>query len=722
MNRKRTRERKRKRTPDEPEYVRDGGLISYAGDDSELKKPAIRIGVLLILFFFAITVYAISLFKLPAASDDPGGSSELGLYENVYKVYAVRGEIYDRNGKPLVVNEYEYSLIFDYGRMAPTYREENANIVECFRLIDRFGRRSEIETYYYPLIGSYPSYSFDTVLLGRETILSVKQRICRELEISADASAEELVAALSKKYSLTDKKGNALFSDSEMTDLIRIRYEMEAERFAPDQPIVLLRGLSAKERNTVEEWGIRGVDIMESAKRVYKYPGYASHILGRVGRIHAEDAEYYAAMGYPANAYVGLDGCEKAFEDILRGVDGKIKVVTDSEGREVSREIISAPVGGRDVYLTIDIDLQIAAEEALKEHIVRISTNAKEKHLVNEGEECDSGSIVVQTVTGGEILAAASYPTFSLATFGEDYADLIEAPANPLFNRAFDGAYAVGSTFKVCVAAGALIDGTRMANGQPFTASTLINTKGKYTFYDDYQPECWIYSYGHASHGTINVTKAIQVSCNCFFYEVGRLMGNDRICDWCRYFGLGQKTGIEIGENKGVLSDSEYILNNGILWTGGTTLATSIGHGYNRFTPLQLAGYLATILNGGFRYSVHLLKEDRAFGEKSGTAANPGVICEVEIPDSVRSVLINAMSKVVDENDSVTAFDGFPVKTGGKTGTAKITGQTDNGIFIGFAPLDNPEITVSCVLEKGSHGYNAAFPVRDVMEKYFGIK
>ena len=712
-------ESKRKKTARQaaPE-ARESERVSSS--DAARKRGTLRMTVLLAVFLFVCVLYSVMLLNVPSSSQGGSAQNEDGTYENVVSVYAMRGEIFDCNGKRLVYNEYEQLLILDYGRMAPTYSAENADIVECWKLIDHFGRRDEVETYYYPLMGEYPSYSFDTVLLGRETMSGVKKRICRELEIAEDSDVTSLVTALCKKYGMIDRKGNPLFSDSEMTDLIRTRYEMEAERFAPGQPFVLLRGLSDAEMTAIEERGIRGTDIMKSAKRVYAYPGYASHILGRVGKIFAEDAEYYAALGYPANATVGLDGCEKAFESLLRGRDGKIRVVTDKDRREVSREVISEPENGRDVYLTIDIDLQIAAERALEENIRRISTSAREKNLVNEGEDCDCGSLVVQTVTGGKILAAASYPTFDLSTFGEDYASLIDNPVNPLFNRAFDGAYAVGSTFKVCVAAGALTDGTRMANGQPFTASTLINTKGKYTFYDDYQPECWIYAYGHSSHGTINVTKAIQVSCNCFFYEVGRLMGNDRMCEWCRYFGLGQKTGIEIGENTGVLSDSDYILNNGILWTGGSTLATAIGHGYNRFTPLQLAGYLATVLNGGTRYSAHLLLEDREFGSGSGKVADPGIICEVNIPDDVRKVLINAMSKVVDENESVTAFDGFAVKTGGKTGTAKISGQIDNGIFIGFAPLDDPVIAVSCVLEKGSHGYNAAFPVRDVMEKYFG--
>ncbi|MBO7376017.1 MAG: hypothetical protein J6V01_02835 [Clostridia bacterium] len=698
------------------DYIRGGAPASA---DAPRKKAVVRMVALLAVFLAVVAVYSVALLVIPAAEDEQQSPGAGKTYENVYTVYAVRGEIYDRNGKPLVVNEYEKSLVFDYGRMAPTYAAENRDILDCMELLDLFGRSEEFETYYYPLIGSYPSYSYDSVLLGRDSILAVKKRICRELETKEDADARELVAAICKKYSLTDKKGNPLYTDSEMTDLIRIRYEMEAERFAPDQPLTVIIGLSDEEITAIEERGIRGLDVRTTTRRIYCYPGYASHILGRVGRIFAEDAEYYAKLGYPANAIVGIDGCEKAFEEILRGLDGKIKVITDEEGREVSREVIREPENGRDIRLTLDIDLQIAAETALENNIKRISENAKEKQLVNEGEECDCGSIVVQTVTGGQILAAASYPTFDLSTFGEDYATLIETPANPLFNRAFDGAYAVGSTFKVCVAAGALIDGTKMANGQPFTASTLITTKGRYTYYDDYQPECWVYSYNHANHGTINVTRAIQVSCNCFFYEVGRLMGNDRICDWCRSFGLGQRTGIEIGENPGILSDSDYILNNGITWTGGSTLATAIGHGYNRFTPVQLAGYLATVLNGGKRYSAHLLLEDREFGSESGNICDPGIVCEVNIPDDIRSVLINAMSKVVDENDSVTAFDGFAIRTGGKTGTAKITGQSDNGIFIGFAPLDAPVISVACVLEKSSHGYNAAFPVRDVMEKYF---
>ncbi|MCQ2428267.1 MAG: hypothetical protein MJ137_07720 [Clostridia bacterium] len=674
-----------------------------------------------ILFAVICLLYTVTLVRTVAEKKDvPGQSESDGYTTRTVSVQAVRGEIYDRNGVKLVANVYNDYLYFDYSLMPYGNAEKNKCIAGVMDIVDRLGIRDMLCDSACPLQGTFPYYNYDLEMLSGTIASGRFKRIREYLGLDENVGAAEYAMALAKKTGMLDKEGKPLYSDERMTDLIRIRYEMEAIRFAPGEPLKLLEGLTVREKTAFLESGISGIRIGVSYSREYLYPGYASHILGRVGKIQAANAEYYTSLGYPVTATVGLDGCEKAFEEYLRGMDGTMVITEDKNGSIVSSKMLKETAPGLDVYLTIDIELQIRAEDALAENVAWVVAEAAKSGKKFEGEDCDAAAMVVEKVGTGELLAVASYPSFNLATFGKDYNDLLEDSRTPLFNRALNGTYAPGSTFKVGVAVGALTDGTKMPDGKTFTASTLIRDEGKYRYYDDYQPECWVYAYGHANHGSINVTKAIQVSCNCFFYELGRLMEIDNINKYCRLYGLGQSTGIELPESVGVLADSIYTSKLGVAWTGGLTIQTAIGQGYNRFTPLQLANYTSMIVDGGKRYSLHLLNEVKDFGGKTVYSASPELAASFEIGRQTTDTIKDAMSKVVEENSTVTAFDGFAVRVGGKTGTAQVTGQSSNAVFIAFAPLEKPEITVSCVLERGAHGTNAARSIRSVMEKYFG--
>jgi len=692
------------------------------GEEQASVSHSYRFFILAALFVLVGALYSVILIRTVIENKNTGVVDETAGYTvRTVTVQAVRGEIYDRNGKKLVGNVYTDYLYFDYSAMPSGNVAKNEAIVAVMDLVDSLGIRDSLYESACPLQGTYPYYNYDLKMLEGSIASGRFNRIREYLELKENTGAAEFAKAIAKKYGMLDKNGDPLYSNERMTDLIRIRYEMEAIRFAPGEPYLILSGLGIKEKTAFLESGIRGIRIGVTYKREYLYPGYASHILGRIGKIQAENADYYTSLGYPVTAVVGIDGCEKAFEEHLRGMDGKLKITEDKEGNIVSVETVKDAEPGLDIYLTIDIDLQIVAENALEENIAYVVSEASKQTAKYEGEDCDSGAMVIEKVGTGELLAVASYPSFNLVNFGKDYNSLIEDSRTPLFNRALNGTYAPGSTFKVGMAVAGLTDGTTMADGKPFTATTLIKDEGKYTYYEDYQPECWVYAYGRANHGSINVTKAIQVSCNCFFYELGRLMEIDTINKYCKLYGLGQSTGIELPESTGVLADSSYVSKLGVTWTGGLTIQTAIGQGYNRFTPLQLANYTAMVISGGTRYSLHLLKEVRRFNGETVLSVEPEVAASLNISNSTTETIRNAMSKVVEENATVTAFDGFKIRVGGKTGTAQVTGQSSNAVFVAFAPLDSPEITVACVLERGAHGTNAARSIRTVMEKYFGI-
>ena len=328
-----------------------------------------------------------------------------------------------------------------------------------------------------------------------------------------------------------------------------------------------------------------------------------------------------------------------------------------------------------------------------------------------------AGALTALDNRTGEVLAIASYPTYNLATYSQDVGMLNTDETAPLFNRALSGLYAPGSTFKIGVAAAALTEGI-------IDPKTIINDKGVYDFYSTYTPACWIYNQSRSTHGPINVTTAIQVSCNYFFYEVGRLLTIETMNKYDRAFGLGVPTGIELSERTGILAGPDYRNEQGLgAWNPGDTLAAAIGQAENSFTPLQISVYMSSILNNGIRMKTHLLHKVEAFhtGEVLETFT-PQQMDGITLGEGVRDVVMNAMKSVTENGSAARVFRGYPIEMGGKTGTAQVLEtKSDNAIFTAFAPFDNPEIVVTCVIEQGANGTDAGYAVRDVFDEYFGI-
>ena len=443
----------------------------------------------------------------------------------------------------------------------------------------------------------------------------------------------------------------------------------------------------------LRELELPGVTVEAVGERVDQ-PEYAAHILGRTGPIYAEKWEEYEAKGYHMDDEVGIDGAEWAFEDDLHGTNGGVLLQKDGDGGLLSQSWAVQPCPGNNVALTLDLSLQQAAEEGLAE-------------LVEGLEGAKGGACVVLDIRDGGILASASYPTYQLSTFQADYADLAADPLSPLFNRAFQGAYAPGSTFKPVTAAAALEEGI-------ITPETEILDTGKYTYYADYQPQCWLYRQEGKTHGYETAAEALRDSCNVFFYDVGRRLGIDRLDGYARAFGLGEKTGVELPEALGHLAGSEEE------WYGGNTLAAAIGQSSNLFTPLQLANYLSTLLRGGIRYRVHLLKEVTSYdGSQVLRTQEPEVLSEISLsPETVETVK-EGMALAAGQGSVKAAFAGLGVQVGAKTGSAQVAGQENsNAVFLCFAPYEEPEVVVAIVVENGGSGSEGAVLAARVLEEY----
>lgn len=602
-----------------------------------------------------------------------------------YTVPGLRGEIYDCNGTLLVGNATSYDLIYEYGAMPETRKEVNASLLAVLDALLRTGNGDKLAEDLLILEGTYPKMTFSSKIRDKNSAeyRAYKKFLERQDWMAEDTTAKDVMEYFTARYGLT----TSLYTNQEITSLIRLYYEMERVDFGSYVSYTVAKNVNMKLITAIEESNIEGVNFQISATREYAYPGIASHILGRVGSITAETAEYYTALGYPLDAKVGTSGCEETFEEWLRGKDGTLVVRYDEAGNMVEKYYDPEPIRGNDVYLTIDIDLQIAAEEGLAASIAASDTS-------------EAGAVTVMDPNTGALLATASYPTYDLTQFGsKDYVQSLNSNGNnPWLNRALNGSYAPGSTYKVGAALAALESGT-------IDETTLYDCQHMYPRYDC--PTCL------GTHGNLSVTDAIRVSCNVFFYYVGDAMGVDAMTSYTERLGLGAETGLELANTKGTVASDSV--------NGGDIPRSAIGQSTHLYSPLQLSVYMSTVVNGGTRYRAHVL--DRICKYYTGDLVEQTetqVMETVAFSDETYAILMEAMSEVISENPTVSRyFAAVPVAVGGKTGTAEVTGKVDYALFCGFAPVESPQIVVSCVLEQGKYGYRAAEVAGKVMAKYF---
>ena len=648
----------------------------------------LRIGSLAIVFLAVCLVYTVILCVIQFKGwKDPPVTDEKNT--KTVTVAGLRGEIFDRNGKLLVGNSTSYNLIYEYGAMPNTYKEINAELLALERALAVTGNSNKATKSYFALEGTYPDLAFHKDISNPDSDIYFyfHNRIILDNDLDSDISAEELVKYYIKKYKLDPD----VYDNKEMTTLLRIWYNMERVRFGAFQAYTIAENVDQNLINYVEESSIVGATFTTMTERVYLYPGVASHILGQVGKINAEDAEYYSDLGYPMNALVGKSGCEEAFESHLHGQDGKMVIRYDDYGNIIEKYYETQPISGNDVYLTIDIDLQIAAEKGLEDNIAAISGT-------------DSGAVTAVDANSGAVLAIASYPTFDLTRFDDQqYIDSLNSnTANPWLNRALSGVYAPGSTYKIGVALAALEEGAIDIN----TTYTCNHVFPKY-----HQPTCL------GTHGSTSVIGAIRDSCNIFFYYIGEKMGLERINPYTRALGLGDKTGIELSEKAGSVAGPQYFED----WGVGNDLSGAIGQASHGYTPLQLSIYMSTVVNGGTRYRAHLLDSVRTFyNEDIVLEQRAEVMNTVEFSNETYNILIEGMRQVVSESSTLrNAFKNIPVTVGGKTGTAEVDGQKANALLTCFAPLNDPEIVVTCIIEEGEAGGRASTAIKYVLEEYF---
>ena len=654
--------------------------------------PAKRRVIALLVFFGAfLLLFAAVLYDAQILHGGENRAKSISSNAASETVTASRGIITDRNGKVLVSNRLAYTLVFDRSGFDDD-AALNAAILRLVQLCEETGTGWN-DTLPIGRVGNFLLYSN----ARSETF----DKFIEKNDLTSGASGRQLLSELRELYHVDES-----LSEREARLIVGVRYELHSRdsyTFAED--------VSTEVLSLITDGRYEGVTIRTASARVYN-TALAAHILGTIGPIwqeewsSSEDTGYvgYADKGYSMNDLVGKDGVEKAFESYLRGTDGRRLITTDETGKITGELYTREPQPGGTVALTLDIDLQADVEAALAETI---------SGMIDKDSNERGGAAAVVSVGTGEVLALASYPTYDLSTFNEDYDELVNDQRLPMFNRATQGIYAPGSTFKMVTAVAALESGI-------ITPSSIIQDRGIYTYYKDPQPMCWIYSQTGSTHGRINVSQAITDSCNYFFYEVGRLTGIRTLDSYASQFGLGQSTGIEIGDSSGVLASPEWAESHDQEWTDGQTITAAIGQSYNLFTPLQLANYVATLVGGGDHYQAHLLKNVKAYdNSRLLYMYNDKPTNTVEISDSTLSAVTKGMHELTVSGSVAYAFENCVVSAGAKTGSAQVGTDIANGVFVAYAPYENPEIAVAIVIEKGGSGAALANTAVEIINSWF---
>lgn len=639
------------------------------------------------------------------------------------RVSAARGNILDRYGRVLVENRVSNDLVIDEKDLFrdddPDFVRANAAILRLCTMVTDYG---DSYTDTLPITKS-PPFEY--------TEMSDWQRVFLEAylkgkDLSPNTTAVELMAFMRDRYKIDNS-----YTAEETRIIAGVRYEINGRYSLATSDYVFARDVSMDLITTLMENDVPGFDVRTGFLREYK-THYAGHILGYTGQMTDSEVEKYTQLGYDMDAYVGKAGAELAFEEYLHGTDGQERVTRTATGVVTSTVSTEETVPGDHVYLTLDIGLQEAAENALNSYIVQENERRAEINSNVEkygGTEADiqqlitGGAAVAVDVKTGEPLAVASWPQFSVTELLEDYEALSKRENAPLYNRAYGAAYAPGSTFKPCTAIAGLAE-------RKIDTGTIITDEGSYDKYADigYAPTCWIYgSYG-ITHGDLDVTGAITNSCNYFFYTVGDMLQISLMAKYAKGFGLGEPTGIEMAEELGVMTTDQYMQRKyGRDVYAGEAIQAAIGQAESMFTPLQLAEYCAAIANNGTRHSASVLKSVHTYDfSQQLYTRQPEVLSTVETKQEYYDAVHAGMRGVVTDPMVGSAFEVFmntPYTVAGKTGTAQVgEGRTNTGVFICFAPYEDPEIAVAVVVEKAGAGASVIEISRSILNYYFAFR
>ena len=673
------------------------------------RKTVVRRMILLIAAACAVMgLFVLRLIFLQLVNGDDFKAQATNTTDYNFTVTAARGDIVDSSGRRIATSTTSYNVVLNKLLMGD--RDLDTMLQQIVELLRENG-----ESWNDTLLIGQPDaaghYEFtddDTSTSDQKQLADMKDT----LGLQQYATADDVMEMLVEKNNLQG------FSLEWQRVLAGIHYEMDRQAFSNVNNFVMAENVSAATVATIKEHSLQlpGVEIVETSARSYEQSDIIPAVLGRVGKITAEkwkvtDSDGNVTYplrekGYNMNDILGISGLESAYEDELRGKDGVETITRNSDGVIVDTQLTTVPEPGHTVQLTIDSNFQRAVDKALAENIDMIN------RVYNTGDmKAAAAAAVVIDVKDGGVLAASNYPSFDQNLYATNYSEYSSDPGLPLFNRALQGLYTPGSTFKPAVAVAALDSGL-------INQYSTVFCNGVYNYFKDYHPKCT--RHGHS--GNIDVVTAIKWSCNIFFYDVGRRLTSDVYDAYAYKLGLGQRTGVEVSEATGRLTtknDSNY--------TASLDVQAAIGQGNTVVTPIQLATYAATLANNGVRYRTHFVKAilDTNTGEVL-SETQPEVMDIIEGNGNTFDLVRQGMTLVPSTISG--KISSYPIAIACKTGTPQRSETYASGkhylnaMMIAYLPADNPEIAIGITVEYGGYGARTGDLVVDIANAYFAMK
>lgn len=611
---------------------------------------------------------------------------------------ALRGEILDINGEGLAVNTTGYKVVID-----KLYMDDdnlNDSIISLITLMDKCGEKW-IDIL--PIILEGESYKFADNM--EDEIAELKNK--DNLNMNPYSTAEECMNKLIEKYKCEE------YSKKDQRNIISVRYNMNRMGYSKSTPYTFSDEISANTMAIISEnfQDVAGIDVRGSTIRTNPNGTSAAHIVGAYGAISSEEYKEKSNKGYALNDKIGKFGIEKSYEDELRGESGSKMIRASSGGNVLDVVETKNAKPGNTVYLTIDTKYQLLAQQALEEATKEAQDIAKSSGTKNSGEDCISGSVVMLDVKDFSIICAATYPTYDLSKYWDDYTEIASTKGDPLINRAFQSAFTPGSTFKPLVASAALEE-------KAISKNTKINCTGVYDYYQGLKINCM------GVHNKIDVIEAIAVSCNYFFNDIGRLIGIESLDSYAKRVGFGSPTGVELcsgEETGGAIAGPENSKKWGNEWYPGNTVQTAIGQSDTLISPVQLATYAATLANNGTRFQTHIVRKivtyDRNTVIYENNPNNPKIVDNMGVSEENLNIVKQGMVKAINETYS-SVFGDFKIQVAGKTGTAENNGS-DHANFICYAPADNPQVAIGVMIEHGAKSSVAMNVAKKLLIEYF---
>lgn len=649
-------------------------------------RSAILVGVVVI----AVAMGCIKLMTIQIVNGDSylNKTTIPSVYTQTIK--SVRGEIVDSEGKPIIENKVGYNVIIDDAFFPSDNKEANDILMKTIKILSE-NALSWNDTM--PVSKAEP-YEFES---ERDADIEKMKSL---LKLNVYATAENCIDKLIDDYEITDEK----YTQSDIRTIAGIRYEMLLRDFSIGNCFTLCEDVPIDTVTKLKELGVqlKGIDIVEEAVREIAQGDVIPHEIGTVGPIFADEYEELKAKGYAMNDTVGKSGLEKALENELKGKDGK-KTVTIENGAVVSADVTQEPVGGHSVKLTVNSEYQKELQKILADFMTDLKGMDKGKY-----KDVNAGALVVLDTESNAVLGMATAPTYNLKDYKTKYEEILNGENTPLLDRATDGLYRPGSTFKPITATAGLNEG--IVNGQS-TYRCQRNYK-----YIDVVMHCTGY------HNDISVAGALKVSCNIYFYELSQRLGIDKLASYAGRYGYGKSTGIECGDTAGYVACPETYNKLNMDWTVGHLLQAGIGQSETAVTPLQMACVASTIANDGVRYTPHLVDSiydysmDNVIEEKKAETADTIKLNYNYVYDYVTEGMVEASTNNIPVEHSLSNL-GYRVAI--KTGTPQSPRGTDS-CFIGFAPADNPKIAFAGIVEGGEY---SKYMIRDIIksyEKYYG--